>query len=178
MKKFSLIYALSFLPFLAYEVCSFFNADTDKFQNSLGTLISVIIILEIPAFIYELIYIFKLGRKDNVSAVKSIGQFFLYILLSKSISVIMIYICIYFNGYAEYVNSSYMEIVNGSAGLVFTSGELMKYYGAEALNKYSLSYECPIQFLFITFFTDLRIFLSTCSTKNGLTTLPNSMNSL
>lgn len=136
MKKFSLIYTLSFLPYLAYEVCSFFNSYTDKFQNSLETLVSILIFSAIPAFIYQLIYIIKLGRKDNVSAIKSIGQFFLYLLLSKSTSIIMIYIGIYFNGYVE---------------KAFLSGKSPVYYEAEALNKYSGSFEfCPIQFLVIT----------------------------
>ena len=135
MKKFSLIYKLSFLPYLAYEVFCFFNDYTDKYQHSLETLVSIFIFLEIPAFIYQLLYIFKLGRKDNVSAVKSIGRFFLYLLLSKSISVIITYIGIYFNGYVEYG---------------FLSDEPLKYYGAEALNKYSISQFCPIQFLVFT----------------------------
>ena len=144
MKKFSLIYALSFLPYLAHEVCSFFNNNTDKLQNSLEPLVFILTFSIIPALIYQLIYIIWLGRKDKVSAVKSIGRFFLYFLLSKSISIIIIYIGIYFNGFVEQVS---------------LSGKHLVYYGAEALNKYSRSVEFyPIQFLVITVFYGFAFF--------------------
>ena len=136
MKKFSLIYTLSFLPYLAHEVCSFFNSNTDKLQNSLETLVYILLYSMIPAVIYQLLYIIWLGRNDKVSVVKSIGRYFLYFLLSKSISIIIIYFGIYFNGFVE----------------EFLSGETPVYYGAEALSRFSRSVDFyPTQFIFITF---------------------------
>ena len=136
MKKFSLIYTLSFLPYLAHEVCSFLNNNTDKLQNSLGTLVSVLLFSMIPAVIYQLIYIIWLGRKDKVSVIKSIGRFFLYFLLSKSISIIIFYISIYSNGFVK----------------KFPSGKTLVYYGSEALSYFSRSVDFfPTQFIFLTF---------------------------
>ncbi|MBD5080375.1 MAG: hypothetical protein HDT44_01265 [Ruminococcaceae bacterium] len=133
MKKFSLIYAISFLPYLAHEVCSFLNNNTDKLQNSLGTLVSVLLFSMIPAVIYQLIYIIWLGRKDKVSVIKSIGRFFLYFLLSKSITIIISYISIYSNGFVE---EDFLDV----------------YYGAEALSCFSKSVDFyPTQFIFLTF---------------------------
>ncbi|MDE7281831.1 MAG: hypothetical protein K2N36_08860 [Ruminiclostridium sp.] len=136
MKKFTLIYTLSFLPYLTHEVCGFFNNNTDKLHNSLGIPVSILLFSMIPAVIYQLLYIVWLGRKDKVSVIKSIGRLFLYFLLSKSISIIIIYFVIYSNGFVE----------------EFLSGETPVYYGAEALSRYSRSVDFfPTQILFLTF---------------------------
>lgn len=87
------------------------------------------------AFIYQLIYIMKLGRKDNASAKKCAGQFFLYLLLSRSISVIINYISIYYNGYIE---------------RAFISGRGTTYYKTEAWDKYSSSWFFPKQTIFFS----------------------------
>lgn len=135
MKKFSLIYALSFLPYLACEMFWFFNNNVDKYLHSFTTLVSIFSFLGIIAFIYQLIYIIKLGRKDNVSARRSVGQFFLYRFLSESISVIINYIVIYYNGFID---------------RAFISGHASSYYEAEGWDKYSRSWFFPKQILFFS----------------------------
>ncbi len=135
MKKFSLIYALSFLPYLAYNILWFFNDNVDKFFNSFSALVSILSFLLIPAFIYQLIYIIKLGRKDNVSAKRSVGRFFLYLLLGESIYVIINYIVIYYNGYIE---------------RAFISGAMRSCYETEAWDKYGRSLFFPKQTIFFS----------------------------
>ena len=135
MKKLSLIYMLSFLPYLAYNVFWFFNDNVDKFFNSFSALVSILSFLLIPAFVYQLIYIIKLGRKDNISAKRSVGQFFLYLLLGESIYVIINYIVIYYNGYIE---------------RAFISGAMRSCYETEAWDKYSKSLFFPKQTIFVS----------------------------
>ena len=135
MKKFSLFYALSFLPYLAYKALWFFNNNVDKYQHSFTDLVSALNFLVLAALIYQLIYIIKLGRKDNVSARKCVGQFFLYLFLSQSIYVIINYIVIYYNGYIE---------------RAFLSGHASRYYEAKAWDKYSKSLFFPKQTIFVS----------------------------
>lgn len=139
MKKFSLIYKLSFLPYLAFEVFFCLNAFIYEYRHSLEALISIFAFLAIPAFIYQLIYIIKLGRKENISAKKSIGQFFLYLFLGISVSILVIYAVIYFKGYAVYAFFPW-------------SAPPTVYYGTEAWDKYSNSFYFPRQFLGFTAF--------------------------
>ena len=135
MKKFSLIYAFSFLPYLAYNVFWFYYDNVDKSPHSYKSFVYIFAFLMIFAFIYQLIYIMKLGRKDNASAKKCAGQFFLYLLLSQSISVIINYISIYYNGYI---------------GRAFISGRGTTYYKTEAWDKYSSSWFFPKQTIFFS----------------------------
>ena len=134
MKKFSLIYKLSFLPYLAFEVFFGLNAFIDEYRNSFGTLVSIFAFLAIPAFIYQMVYIIKLGRRENVSVKKGIGQFFLYLFLGISVSILVTYAIIYFKGYAVYAFFPW-------------SAPPSVYYGAEAWDKYSNSWYFPRQFL-------------------------------
>lgn len=137
MKKFSLIYKLAFLPYLAFEV--FFSLDDfiGEYRHSFGTLVSIFTFLAIPVFIYQLIYIIKLGRKENVSVKKSIGQFFLYLFLVISVSILINYVIIYFKGYTV------------SAFFPWSAPPTV-YYGAEAWDKYSKSFHFPKQHLGIS----------------------------
>lgn len=132
MKKISLIYKLSFLPYLAYELCYSFDHLVAEHQDFPHILYNIFAVLSILAFIYQLIYIIKLGRRDSVSVGKSIGRFFLYLFLCISISILITYVFIYFKGYKEYA--------------LFASTPNV-YYGFEAWGKYSNSWYFPKQFL-------------------------------
>lgn len=137
MKKFSLIYKLSFLTYLAFEILFSFKAFIKEYRDFTEHIIIFIGFLAIPAFIYQLIYIAKLGKNDNVSVKKSIGQFFLYFFLSISASILVTYSVIYFKGYTVY------------AFLPWSASPDV-YYGAEAWYRYSSSWYFPRQFLVIS----------------------------
>lgn len=137
MKKLSLIYKLSFLIYLAFEVFFSLNDFIDEYRHSFGNLVAIFNFLAILAFIYQLIYIIKLGRRDNVSGKKSIGQFFLYLFLVISVSILINYALIYFKGYTVYAFFAW-------------SAPPSVYYGAEAWDRYNKSFHFPKQHLGIS----------------------------
>lgn len=95
MKKFGLIYLLSFLSyslFLLYlSVFTTLYPAVELGAFALG-------ILSAAAFIYQITYIVFLRRKENVSLPRSIALFFLYLLIGIGIYVILFYICVFFAG--------------------------------------------------------------------------------
>lgn len=112
MKKYGLIYPLTFISytfFLSY-LCIF---TTLTVAVEIGAL--ALGVLMTASFIYQIIYIAYLRRKENISLPRSIARFFLYLLLSISLCWLFYYIYSFF------------------AGLVFGfMGNASRYYGFEA----------------------------------------------
>lgn len=71
----------------------------------------------IAGFVYQLLYIAFLRRKENISLPRSIAQFFLYIFLSIGLFAAYIYIYVFFAGYEESTWLGYPPIVNTYYGL-------------------------------------------------------------
>lgn len=100
MKKFGLIYGLSFISFAAvFAVLLVGNPMTAVVE----LLLLIFGILSAVSFVYQLFYIIKLGRKENVSVGKGIAQFFMYFLMSISLGVLAYYIDAFFNGVSTYI---------------------------------------------------------------------------
>lgn len=100
MKKFSLIYVLSFITFAA--VISVFLIG-NPMTSVVELLLLIFGILSAASFVYQIIYIIKLGRKENVSVGKGIAQFFMYFLMSISLGVLSYYIDAFLNGVSTYI---------------------------------------------------------------------------
>lgn len=95
MKKFGLIYLLSFLSYSMFLL--YLSVFTTLYPVvELGAF--VLGILSAASFIYEITYIVYLRRKENISLPRSIARFFLYLLISIGLYVIFFYIYVFFAG--------------------------------------------------------------------------------
>lgn len=89
MKKYSLIYLLSFLSYIFIWI-SLLNV-----SDGLWT-----VWLFVISIIYQLLYIFILRKKDGVSFRRSISRYYLYFLIVLCTIIIGGYISVFFNGYS------------------------------------------------------------------------------
>ncbi|MBQ4165390.1 MAG: hypothetical protein IJD85_03620 [Oscillospiraceae bacterium] len=87
--KFSIIYFVSFLLYLfvPFEFGGFLKM----------TLAGVIV--AVPIFLFQLIYIIWLRRKEKVSVGRSIARFFLYLLAVINVGFVCVFVNIFNNGY-------------------------------------------------------------------------------
>ena len=118
MKKFSLIYVLSFLSyFFVYSAVPYITA---RIWADIAFYIFIIAVL------YQLTYIFYLRKKENVSFSRAVARLFLYI--SSLINILYAVSCvyIYFFGYTSYTWIKSYKIGN--------------YYGWEAIEKSGMNY--------------------------------------
>ena len=93
MKKFSLIFLLSFISYpLGFIAAPYITAQTWA---------DIISFLFIGANVYQFLYIVYLRKKDNVSFGRSIANYFLYALGSFVLWEIYVYFDMFFNGYTE-----------------------------------------------------------------------------
>lgn len=118
MKKFSLIYALSFIVYVAF-FC--FGGMTMYFKT-----LDMFVLLMIAAFIYELLYIAFLRRKEKVSLLRSIVQFFMYAFIVIGLLSVQYYAYIFFFGYEE------RRLISGALVKVhygFEAWETIDYWG-------------------------------------------------
>lgn len=100
MKKLSLIYGLSFIPYAAF--ISVFLIE-DGITDAVAILLLIFGVLSAVSFVYQMVYIIKIGRKENISVGKIIAQFFMYILTSFSLGIIAYYIDAFLNGVSTYL---------------------------------------------------------------------------
>lgn len=96
MKKYSLIYGLSFIVYVADAVFFCFGGMTMHYKTQ-----DVFVLLMIAALIYELLYIAFLRRKEKVSLLRSIAQFFMYAFIVVGLVSVQYYAYIFFFGYEE-----------------------------------------------------------------------------
>lgn len=110
--KFSIIYFVSFLLYLfvPFEFGGFLKM----------TLAGVIV--AVPMFLFQLIYIIWLRRKEKVSVGRSIARFFLYLLAVMNVGFVCYFINTFINGYTRYTWGGYASV----------------YYGAKAWEKNQL----------------------------------------
>lgn len=106
--KFSIIF---FITYLVYPSILIFNLIYHLGDHGAA-------LLAILMVIYEIIYVFRLGRKEGVSLNRAVANGFLYLFFMPNIFWIWHYTDIFFNGYFE---------------RAFLRGELLhEYYGFEA----------------------------------------------
>ena len=106
-KKFSIIF---FITYLIYPSILIF--DLIYLLGDYGA-----VLLAMLMAVYEIIYVFWLGRKENVSLGRGIARGFLYLLFAANIYCVWYYIYIFTNGYHE---TAFMGPITAS------------YYGFEA----------------------------------------------
>lgn len=90
--KFSIIYFVSFLLYLfvPFEFGEFL-------KMTLAGVIAAVLI-----FLFQLIYIIWLRRKEKVSVGRSIARFFLYLLAVINVGFVCVFVNIFNNGYVYY----------------------------------------------------------------------------
>lgn len=108
MKKIGLIYRLSFLPYTAI-LCVL--AHFREFRTAEEVILLVLILLMTAGFVYQLLYIIFLRRKEGISLPRSVAQFFLYIFLSIGLFAAFVYIYAFFAGYKSSTWLGYPPIV-------------------------------------------------------------------
>lgn len=144
MKKFSLIFLISFLIYiLAIFAVPYMTARIWA---------DVIALLFILACCYQLLYIIFLRKRDSVSLGRSISRYFLY-LFSAVITVILIY---YGNNF-----------INGFTPTNFFGQEIgEKVYGFEAVIKDEWAHLFAIPLVFISFLYQIIYYIFYCKHKN------------
>ena len=100
MKRFSLIYGLSFILYAGFI---FVLLIEDAITYAVEILLLIFGVLLAVSFAYQMIYIVKIGRKENVSVGKGIAQFFMYLLVGFSLGIIAYYIDAFLNGVSTYI---------------------------------------------------------------------------
>lgn len=118
MKKLGVIYGLSFLPY-AVILCVLYHVREIRTAETI--ILAVSVLLMAAGFVYQLVYIAFLRRKENKSLLRSIAQFFMYIFLSIGLFAGYMYIYAFFAGYVSSTWLGYPPIVT-------------TYYGFEAWN--------------------------------------------
>lgn len=114
MKKLGLIYRLSFLPYTVI-LCALFHFRV--FRTAEEIILAVLVLLMTAGFVYRLLYVVFLRRKENISLPRSIAQFFLYIFLSIGLFAAFIYIYAFFAGFRSSTWLGYPPIVTTYYGL-------------------------------------------------------------
>ena len=93
MKKYSLIYMLSFVFYsLALVSLPYITVQTWA---------DILFFLFIGSCIYQLIYIIYLRKKENVTLGRSIARYFLYLSIVGSIFIVITYLDLFINGYEQ-----------------------------------------------------------------------------
>ena len=124
-KKFSIIF---FVTYLVYPSILIF--DLIYLLGDYGA-----VLLAMLTAVYEIIYVFWLGRKENVSLGRGISRGLLYLLFETNIYCVWYYIYILINGYHE---TAFMGPITAS------------YYGFDAWKNDVFAAICCIP-LFVTF---------------------------
>lgn len=133
-KKFFIVFKLSFVFFILL----IYNFKNEEVFNKISFYCII-------AFIYQIIYIFTLRKKEDISFSKAISCFVVYIVSSIGINMIFYYVKIFFNGYTPIALDTHPQTYYGWEAIKKTPASILYIpywlFNAIVVIKYELKYK-------------------------------------